>query len=133
VSLDDDEGSSGVGLAAAAAVSAAMARAWASAASKEQRAVAAAAAAGSASGAGLADGSSGGRAGFRLVATVTNKMGTFNNKLCDGWMWQVLVILCGVMSRLLKTSTVTHPACQAQLQHICCWSKGACVTLFDAI
>lgn len=100
VSLDDDDGSSGVGLAAAAAVSAAMARAWASAASREQRAVAAAAAAAAAAGAGgggggsngvhtgrrgsggvgglaLADGSSAApqRAGFRLVATVTTKMG----------------------------------------------------------
>lgn len=83
VSLDDDEGSSGVGLAAAAAVSAAMARAWATAASREQRAVAAAAAAGGGGGqaggkgvAGREPGTtSSGRAGFRLVATVTNKMG----------------------------------------------------------
>jgi hypothetical protein len=56
-----------------------MARAWASAASKEQRAVAAATAAagtGGGSGAKGAEGSRGGaRAGFRLVATVTNKMG----------------------------------------------------------
>lgn len=72
VSLDDDDGSSGVGLAAAAAVSAAMARAWASAASKEQRAVAAAAGSG---GNGSGDGGVSQRAGFRLVATVTNKMG----------------------------------------------------------
>lgn len=83
VSLDDNEGSSGVGLAAAAAVSAAMARAWATAASREQRAVAAAAAAGGGGGqaggkgvAGREPGTtSSGRAGFRLVATVTNKMG----------------------------------------------------------
>jgi hypothetical protein len=80
VSLDDDDGSSGVGLAAAAAVSAAMARAWASAASKEQRAVAAATAAAGGSGSSGAKGAEGGRsgatrAGFRLVATVTNKMG----------------------------------------------------------
>ena len=75
VSLDDDDGSSGVGLAAAAAVSAAMARAWASAASKEQRAVAAAAASGNGGG-GSGDSAGGSqRAGFRLVATVTNKMG----------------------------------------------------------
>jgi hypothetical protein len=78
VSLDDDDGSSGVGLAAAAAVSAAMARAWATAASREQRAVAAAAGGGQGGGkvAGREPGgSSSGRAGFRLVATVTNKMG----------------------------------------------------------
>ncbi|KAF8058897.1 NAD kinase 3 [Scenedesmus sp. PABB004] len=76
VSLDDDDGSSGVGLAAAAAVSAAMARAWASAASKEQRAVAAAQAAAAGAGGGGPSACGGGqRAGFRLVATVTNKMG----------------------------------------------------------
>jgi hypothetical protein len=81
VSLDDDDGSSGVGLAAAAAVSAAMARAWATAASREQKAVAAASGGGGgqqgpSKTAGREPGSSSsGRAGFRLVATVTNKMG----------------------------------------------------------
>lgn len=81
VSLDDDDGSSGVGLAAAAAVSAAMARAWATAASREQKAVAAASGGGggqqgASKMAGREPGSSSsGRAGFRLVATVTNKMG----------------------------------------------------------
>ncbi len=68
VSLDDDDGASGVGLAAAAAVSAAMARAWASVASKEQLVQKAANRPGS-------NGGSGSKAGFRLVATVTNKMG----------------------------------------------------------
>lgn len=68
ISIDDDEGSSGVGLAAAAAAAAAMARAWAQAASKEQRDMN-----GGTSSSGAAKDA--GKAGFRLVATVTNKMG----------------------------------------------------------
>lgn len=63
VSVLDDDGASGVGAAAAAAVSVALARSWAAAASQKQAAMVQRTASGSLKP---------GRAGFRLVAAVSN-------------------------------------------------------------
>ena len=63
VSVLDDDGASGVGAAAAAAVSVALARSWASAASQKQAAMVERTTSGSLKP---------GRAGFRLVAAVSN-------------------------------------------------------------
>lgn len=63
VSVLDDDGASGVGAAAAAAVSVALARSWAAAASQKQAAMVERTTSGSLKP---------GRAGFRLVAAVSN-------------------------------------------------------------
>lgn len=63
MSVLDDDGASGVGAAAAAAVSVALARSWAAAASQKQAAMVERTTSGSLKP---------GRAGFRLVAAVSN-------------------------------------------------------------
>ena len=83
VSVLDDDGASGVGAAAAAAVSVALARSWAAAASQKQAAMVERTTSGSLKP---------GRAGFRLVAAVSNtdlarlggsnKRSTFDAEVC---------------------------------------------------
>ena len=83
VSVLDDDGASGVGAAAAAAVSVALARSWAAAASQKQAAMVERTTSGSLKP---------GRAGFRLVAAVSNtdlvrlggsnKRSTFDVEVC---------------------------------------------------
>ena len=83
MSVLDDDGASGVGAAAAAAVSVALARSWAAAASQKQAAMVERTTSGSLKP---------GRAGFRLVAAVSNtdlarlggsnKRSTFDAEVC---------------------------------------------------
>jgi hypothetical protein len=108
ISIDDDQGSSGVGLAAAAAAAAAMARAWAKAASREQRDASSGAAGGTA-GLGGGGAGGGGKAGFRLVATVTNKMGAWVGGAAGLGILHGILLGPVVAPRPLPTSDITLP------------------------
>lgn len=107
VSVLDDDGASGVGAAAAAAVSVALARSWAAAASQKQAAMVERTTSGSLKP---------GRAGFRLVAAVSNtdlvRLGGSNKRAT--FDHEVLVLPCHFAQQNLPVHMVASPSAGLQ-------------------
>lgn len=129
VSVLDDDGASGVGAAAAAAVSVALARSWAAAASQKQAAMVERTTSGSLKP---------GRAGFRLVAAVSNtdlarlggsnKRSTFDHEVCAFFAY-----LAAVQAYSTAFLIIDRIACHAEVISgcdllleglICCSTRG---------